>query len=176
MAAQRDQLRREIQGSPRLDFYLRQSTSRLICKPFVDTDDGEAIQLANEVLRARGYSRTAVLALRAVALSGVWWNGIVWLDDCSLCLGDILLGWAQNVMLLSLVAVPAVCVTVGWRAGLILLIVAGGLMVTLWRLAARSWDYERKCDEQAYLEHTSRRPDGEPWGTEPAQHFTSDRS
>jgi hypothetical protein len=71
-----------------------------ICEPFLDTDDPDGVWKATRILELRGYSRMRIRLLRALALSGLLWNGF-WGEWEHLDLGHVLLGWSLNCALVG---------------------------------------------------------------------------
>lgn len=113
----------------RIEDLRREPTSALVCRPFLDTDEPGERDLANQVLAERGYGRTAVRALRALALVGLWYQVFLW-EDAHLDLSDVLAGygllagacgvlafllsWVWGVGLLSLGAALLLLAGIGW--------------------------------------------------------------
>lgn len=102
----------------RLDLLRRESTSALICLPFLDTDTSRDKQLADQILTERGYREGTIRRLRRLAAVGLWYQVLAW-DDCHLDLSDVLAGYGAVLGALGLLSL-----LVSWRVGVGLLIVA----------------------------------------------------
>lgn len=114
----------------RIEYLRGESTSALICLPFLDTDTEEEKRIADRVLAERGYGPFVVRVLRALAAVGLWYQVALW-EDFHLDLSDVLAGygvivgaigvlallvsWVWGIGLLSLAIVLLVLAWLGWR-------------------------------------------------------------
>ena len=105
----------------------------IVCLPFLDTDDPEGEQIANEVLGDRGYPRWTILLLRALAGPGLWIQLFLW-EEWSLTASDVYYGY-------SLLLIPATLLSAVWsfKLAAILATVAG---ILFWR-AVVGWRRHR---------------------------------
>lgn len=111
--------------SPQRAEHLRnESTSALICLPFLDTDLPDERALANQILAERGYGETAIRVLRALVGVGLWYQVVAW-EYAHLDLWDVLAGYGLIAAPLGLLVMP---VSRGW--GLALLALAALLLLT----------------------------------------------
>ena len=83
-----------------------QSSSALICLPFLDTDVSLDKAVADEILRERGYSYFSIAALRKMARVGLFLQVIDW-EWAHLDLWDVLFGYALLGIGLGIVAIGA---------------------------------------------------------------------
>lgn len=107
----------------RIEYLRRESTSALVCLPFLDTDLPEERALANQILAERGYADATVRRLRALARVGLWYQVVAW-DDAHLDLWDVLLGYALLAAPLSVFVLM-----LSWFWGLATLGLAGLLLL-----------------------------------------------
>lgn len=114
----------------RIEYLKSESTSALICIPFLDTDTKEDKRIADQVLAERGYAPFVVRVLRALAGVGLWYQVVLW-EDFHLDLSDVLAGygvivgamgvlvllisWVWGIALLSLAVVLLLLAWLGWR-------------------------------------------------------------
>jgi hypothetical protein len=80
----------------------QQSTWTLLCEPFLDVDDPEGVALSNAELGGRGIVAPLRTLLRAVLLTGLWWNHL-WFEDLRLRPHHFVLGWVFNLLLAAIV-------------------------------------------------------------------------
>src|SRR4051812_30988896 len=83
----------------------RQSTSFLICLPFLDTDVTEGSRIANEVLAKRGYPLFIVKSFRKIAALGLFWQ-VFERDWVHLDLWDVLYGYCAIFLFTGIIMIP----------------------------------------------------------------------
>lgn len=113
-------------SAKRIEYLRSESTSALVCLPFLDTDEPEARDLANQILAERGFPLPAIRLLRGLAGIGLWYQVVLW-EDFHLDLSDVLAGYGLIAGVLGLLAMLLSRV---WGIGL--LVVAAALLLLAW--------------------------------------------
>lgn len=70
----------------------RNSTSELLCRPFLDTDMPDDVRRADEELSKRGYPKWATKVIRVIFLVGLWTQAFIW-EEFHLDISDVAAGY-----------------------------------------------------------------------------------
>ena len=85
-----------------------QSSSALICLPFLDTDVSTDTRIADEILTERGYRPFTITLLRRLASIGLFWQMYDW-EWAHLDIWDVIFGYASLAIGLGVLTIIA-----GW--------------------------------------------------------------
>ena len=91
----------------------RQTTSELLCLPFLDTDTAADLPVANSILRDRGYPPRLIRFLRVICGIGLWHQFLFMWDWACLDIWDVTQGYAMLLVPIGIVVTLVSSVTVG---------------------------------------------------------------
>ena len=81
--------------APEKPSYLeRQSSSELLCLPYLDTDTSTDVLIANRILQERGYPAGLIRVLRGLFRIGLWHQFAFMWEWASLDVWDVVQGYA----------------------------------------------------------------------------------
>lgn len=130
----------------RRSYLERQSTSELLCLPFLDTDVSEEVPIADEILRARGYPPRVIRFLRILCCIGLWHQFLFMWDWASLSLWDVIQGYAVPLAVIGVYVGMIFSLSVG------LTLLATGVAAFFGAYVGMSWSrkrFERKMNNSS---------------------------